>query len=90
MDISPTRSLGGLDCSLIWLERLELFQDLLRCRHGCLLPGPCASSTVVDCVVRRTGAEYWTLSTSPGAQLGVSLAGPLWQQDCLWTAAGMG
>lgn len=47
----------------------------------CLPAGPCACSTAVD-GLRGPGAENGTLSGSLGAQLGLSLAGSLCQQDC--------
>lgn len=51
-------------------RELGLFLDLLKCRHECLPPGPCASSTAVDWL-RESGAEYQALWVSSAAQLGM-------------------
>lgn len=66
MGTSPARSLGGLECALTTVERLQLFQDFLSVLQQ----------------VPVLGAENGTLSGSLGAELGLSLAGSLCQQDC--------
>ena len=83
MGVSPTKSLGVLDCPWLCLKGPEPKRGLsgsLRLRHGCLLSGPCAG----DCLWLR-GTE--TLSGSSGLQMGVSPNGSLKQQNHSWTAA---
>lgn len=53
-----------------------------------LVPVPVGLFT--DCGCEGSGVEYRALPESPGAQMGMSPAGFLDQQDCLRTVAGMG
>lgn len=87
MGVSPTKSLGILDCPWLCLKGLgpnRALSGSLRLRHGCLLSGPCAEENCLWTVAERDWNHFRIFRATDG-----SVSNSSWtsRTTCVWTAA---